>query len=160
MRGRHSFQLLVHIQRALRRIRANGHWCVFCFRGRIHDRSHTRKGLLESLDRNAPAFTLVVEHQDELTGYALGRQGSRADHLGPWVSQDVASARALLDEFLQRSCRDTIFVDWMTSSSFAGPLLRSYGFELTRPLTRMYRGPNACPRQTELVCAILGPEFG
>jgi len=119
-----------------------------------------RSGLLRSLHREAPDFTLAVQFFGELTGYALGRRGSRADHLGPWMARDEASARELLDEFLERSARETVFVDALRENPWARALLRSRGFEFSRPLTRMYRGPNHHPGCPELLCAALGPEFG
>ena len=119
-----------------------------------------RSGLVRSLHQETPAFTLAVEARGELQGYALGRRGSRADHLGPWVAREESAARALLAAFLRRSNRDTIFVDGMKSSPWAGRFLDSMGFEFSRPLTRMYRGTNRDPGTPELVGAILGPEFG
>ncbi len=119
-----------------------------------------RSELLRSLDRDAPAFTLEIRTQGELAGYALGRRGSRADHLGPWMAKDEAGARQLLEEFLRRSARETVFVDALKSNPLAPTLLRLRGFEFSRPLTRMYRGPNAYRGQHEHLCAILGPEFG
>ncbi|MBI1984326.1 MAG: GNAT family N-acetyltransferase [Acidobacteria bacterium] len=119
-----------------------------------------RSDLLRSLYRDAPEYTLAAEFLGELTAYALGRRGTRADHLGPWISRDEASAREMLDEFLRRSTRETIFVDVMRGNPFARVQLRSRGFEFSRPLTRMYRGPNKHPGCPGLVCSALGPEFG
>src|SRR5205814_881881 len=70
-----------------------------------------RGGLLKSLDNDTPHFTLEAKDRGKLQGYALGRRGSRADHLGPWIARDESSARGLLVEFLRRSSRQTIFVD-------------------------------------------------
>jgi ribosomal protein S18 acetylase RimI-like enzyme len=119
-----------------------------------------RTELLRSIHLDAPDFTLAVKLHGELAGYALGRGGTRADHLGPWVAWDEPTAWELLDEFLHRSARETIFVDVLKNNSVAVGLLQSRDFKLSRPLTRMYRGPNAHPGDPELVCAILGPEFG
>ncbi|HKS95296.1 MAG TPA: GNAT family N-acetyltransferase [Terriglobia bacterium] len=119
-----------------------------------------RSTLLGSLDRDAPEFTLAINTNNELVGYALGRHGSRADHLGPWIARDEASARRLLVEFMRRSTREHIFVDCLKSSPFACGLVRDKGFEFSRPLTRMYRGANRYPGRPELVAAIVGPEFG
>jgi len=119
-----------------------------------------RGDLLRSLDREAPAFTLATHLPGRLTGYALGRRGSLADHLGPWMARDEASARELLEEFLRRSGCETIFVDCLRENPFARRLLRQRGFRFSRPLTRMYRGPNTYPGRPELLCAALGPEFG
>lgn len=119
-----------------------------------------RSDLLCSLDHETPEFTLATLLEGELAGYALGRRGSRADHLGPWMARNASSGSALLDEFLRRSSRETVFVDCLKSNPFAQMLLRSRGFEFARPLTRMFRGPNLFPGRPELVGAILGPEFG
>jgi GNAT superfamily N-acetyltransferase len=119
-----------------------------------------RSGLLRSVTIQAPEFTLEVRIQGRLAGYAFGRRGSRADHLGPWVAQDEASARRLLDAFLQCSRQELVFVDVMRPSPWAIPLLAEHGFEYVRPLTRMYRGRNDFPGRPGLQGAILGPEFG
>ncbi len=119
-----------------------------------------RRELLRSVAQDAPEFVLEARSQGRLTGYAFGRKGSRADHLGPWVAQDGAAARSMLDEFLRRSRRELVFVDGMRPSPWAMNLLAEYGFEYARPLTRMYRGRNDFPGRPELQCAILGPEFG
>jgi GNAT superfamily N-acetyltransferase len=119
-----------------------------------------RSELLRSLDRESPDFTITVGAEGELAAYALGRRGSRADHLGPWVSRNEAGARELLDEFLRRSKRESIVVDGVKRSPFALALLRAKGFAFSRPLTRMVRGPNCFPGQPELMCSVLGPEFG
>ena len=119
-----------------------------------------RGALLQSLHYDAPEFTMAVEFMGDLRAYGLGRKGTRADQLGPWIGRDEPSALGLLDEFLRRSERETVFVDAMRENPFARALLRARGFEFSRPLTRMYRGPNDFPGQSELVCAALGPEFG
>ena len=119
-----------------------------------------RGGLLKSLDDDTPNFTLEAKNRGQLQGYSLGRRGSRADHLGPWIARDESSARGLLVEFLQRSKGEAIFVDCVKPNRFACGLAQSLGFEFSRPLTRMYRGPNRHPGRPELVCGILGPEFG
>jgi GNAT superfamily N-acetyltransferase len=119
-----------------------------------------RSALLQSLHQDAPQFTMAADFMGNLSAYAFGRKGSHADHLGPWMAHDEPSARELLDEFLRRSARETIIVDVMRGKAFARALLRLRGFEFSRPLTRMYRGPNEFPGRPELVCAVLGPEFG
>lgn len=119
-----------------------------------------RKSLLASINESAPEFTLVTRRGNEIAAYSLGRRGSRADHLGPWMAGDESGAREMLEEFLRRSRRDTIFVDCLKANPFARDLLRAQNFQFARPLTRMVRGSNASPGRPELLCAILGPEFG
>ena len=120
------------------------------------DRSH----LLKSLYEDGPDFTLGIFNEGTLEGYALGRRGALADHLGPWMAREAVTAHTLLETFLRRSSREVVIVDCLKANSVANDLLKSFGFSLTRPLTRMYRGSNDHPGRPELLCAILGPEFG
>jgi hypothetical protein len=119
-----------------------------------------RSGLLRSLHDAAPEFTQAIVDSGQITGYAFGRRGSFADHLGPWVASEADAALQLLDAFLANSSRDVQIADCLSDHLSARDLLRSCGFAYTRPLTRMFRGSNHYPGQPERVCAILGPEFG
>ena len=119
-----------------------------------------RSPLLGSLHDRAPEFTLAAAKGTQLEGYAFGRRGLFADHLGPWTTGDGETARGLLAEFLRRSSRETVLVDAMKSNRLAGEILHYSGFTVARPLTRMYRGPNAFPGKPHLLGAIIGPEFG
>ncbi len=119
-----------------------------------------RGDLLCSLHRSAPELTASYSVEEPLSGYMLGRRGSRADHLGPWMARTEATAQQLLSAFLARSSRETVFVDCMMTNPFAVRLLQSKGFKFSRPLTRMYRGANGFPGRPEMFCGILGPEFG
>src|SRR5262249_46491201 len=75
-----------------------------------------RSALLGSLDDRAPDFTLAAGRGKQLEGYAFGRRGLFADHLGPWMAADRETARQLLSEFLRRSSRETVLVDAMKSN--------------------------------------------
>src|SRR5262249_31104143 len=119
-----------------------------------------RSLLLRSLGQEGPDLALSVSSGTRLEGYAFGRHGLVADHLGPWVARDRDTAEKIVQNFLQRSSRDTVVVDALVSNTLAGEILRNAGFTIARPLTRMYRGPNTFPGKPELLCAILGPEFG
>lgn len=119
-----------------------------------------RSELLRSLAEEAPEFTLAVRYDAGIAGYAFGRRGSRADHLGPWIAADGNAAAKLLDEFLRVSDRELVFVDCVRENPWAVSLVQARGFELSRPLTRMFRGKNQHPGRPEQLCAILGPEFG
>jgi GNAT superfamily N-acetyltransferase len=119
-----------------------------------------RSGLLYSLAQEAPYLTLQETQEGKNTGYSFGRRGSRADHMGPWVARDKDVAERLLNLFLNRSARELIFIDCLRQHPWAITLAKASGFELSRPLTRMFRGTNKYPGKTELLCASLGPEFG
>lgn len=119
-----------------------------------------RSFLLGSLRQESPDFAMGVWNHNLLQGYAFGRSGSFADHLGPWAAEDTVPARELINEFLARSSRETIIVDCLTANSAAMGLLQAFGFSYARTLTRMYRGQNQYPGNPDSLCAILGPEFG
>lgn len=119
-----------------------------------------RGALVRSLAGAAPELVVLASQGESLEGYALGRRGSLADHLGPWIARDERAARVILEDFLARSGRDTIFVDLLRENRWARALVNDKGFAFSRPLTRMYRGENASPGRPDLVGAILGPEFG
>ena len=119
-----------------------------------------RGGLLRSLASENPDFSMIAEHDGEVAGYTFGRRGTLADHLGPWMARDEETAAELLEKFLGRSSRETVFVDALNDRRFVSRMLLARGFKVSRPLTRMVRGPNPYPGRPDLLCAILGPEFG
>ena len=81
-----------------------------------------------------------------------GAQRLTADHLGPWVASNALAARGFKPFFL-RSRRNIVFVDVMKDNPWALALLAVKGFQF-------YRSENAHPGRPDLLCAILGPEFG
>ena len=119
-----------------------------------------RGAVLRALNRNQPLFTDLVWNAAGTEGYAFGRRGSFADHVGPWIANDEATGKRILMRFLAHSRREMVVTDCSKANRFARKLLQARGFEYSRPLTRMFRGRNEYPGRPELVCAILGPEFG
>lgn len=119
-----------------------------------------RSALLRSLADSAPELVTIARHEGTVQGFALGRKGSQADHLGPWVASNALAAREVFERFLLRSRRQVVFVDVVRDNPWAPALLAGNGFQFSRTLTRMYRGENAHPGRPDFLCAILGPEFG
>jgi len=119
-----------------------------------------RSFLLRSVLKETPEFAMAVWENGLPQGYAFGRRGLFADHLGPWMARNHAGAEKTLQEFLTKSCRETLIVDYKKSNAMVAELLAAHGFAPARPLTRMVRGPNSYPGRPDLLCAILGPEFG
>jgi GNAT superfamily N-acetyltransferase len=119
-----------------------------------------RSFLLRSLYEQAPELAVANFEEGFPPAYAFGRHGLFADHLGPWSARSRTSAEELLQSFLRQSSRETVIVDVMKSNSMAIEVLARHGFTPSRPLTRMFRGPNTHPGKADDFCAILGPEFG
>lgn len=119
-----------------------------------------RIGILRAVNQEEPRFTDGIWNAGGMEGYAFGRHGSFADHLGPWIAKDEGTAERLLERFLAQSDRGTVVADCSAANPFVRTLLSARGFAFSRPLTRMFRGRNDWPGRPELVCSILGPEFG
>jgi len=119
-----------------------------------------RSFLLRSLHHEAPEFATAVWEDALPRGYAFGRHGLFADHLGPWMARNRAVAEKILQGLLAISARETLIADCMRSNPMAVELLGAQGFAPSRPLTRMVRGPNRYPGRPDSFCAIIGPEFG
>ncbi len=120
-----------------------------------------RSRLLESLWQENSRYSAVVYQEGEVAGYVLGRAGTRAHYLGPWVAKpDTGVAEELAREFLRRVENEPVFVDISQMHPEAGTLVRMMGFQFQRPLTRMYRGPNNYPGNPSWVCGVAGPELG
>ena len=119
-----------------------------------------RSFLLRSLCDEAPELVRTVWRDQTPECFAFGRHGLFADHLGPCMATNRVAAETLVREFLCGSARETLVVDCIQSNLGIIESLAAAGFELSRPLTRMVRGPNAYPGTPDSFCAILGPEFG
>jgi len=119
-----------------------------------------RSALLRSVAGSARELVTITRPGGAVKGFALGRKGSRADHLGPWVASNALAAQEVFEGFLLRSRREVAIVDVVRDNPWAPALLAAKGFQFSRSLTRMYRGENANPGRPDLLCAILGPEFG
>ena len=89
----------------------------------------------------------------------MGRHGYLAEHIGPIVAEDEATARALAAVALRVPARPVI-VDAPLHSTSWRKYLAGLGFAEERPFVRMFRGSNAHPGRPCRQFAIAGPEFG
>jgi GNAT superfamily N-acetyltransferase len=120
-----------------------------------------RSSLLVDLYRWGPAYAAVSRSGAEITGYMLGRAGTRAHYLGPWVAVPGSGAAGqLFGEVLERLGGAPVFVDICDGNGEALQSVRRAGFQPQRSLTRMFRGSNRFPGRHAWVCGIAGPELG
>jgi GNAT superfamily N-acetyltransferase len=119
-----------------------------------------RRELLRSFEGEAPELALEIADTRAVHGYAFGRHGTQADHLGPLMARDSSAAARLLDAFLDRSTRALIYVDCFVDRPWTRSLLEERGFRISRPLVRMCRGTHPPPPAGGDLLAIAGPEFG
>ena len=119
-----------------------------------------RRDVLEWMFAGAPEYAWVIEQQGQITGYCFGRHGYNAEHLGPVIAQDQATARQLVSACLHQHNSKEFFLDAPHHEGNWRAWLESIGFCEQRPFIRMYRGENNYPGLPEKQFGILGPEFG
>ena len=119
-----------------------------------------RSKLIEILVANSCAGPIVTRTEDgNLSGYALSRRGSKADYVGPCISQDTNHVGPLLDRLLAQMTGRPVYFDFNTSSICDSAVLAERGFKKERELIRMHYGePSATT--SSFVIGIAGPEFG
>lgn len=108
--------------------------------------------------RGGPAFRL--EQAGNLLGFAMSRPGSFAFQAGPVVADDVPTARSLLARLLAAAGDRPAIIDLPVPNVAALELAAEFGFERSRLLFRMHRGPNLHPGHPERVFALAGFEYG
>lgn len=118
-----------------------------------------RSELLAALRPRLPAAALVSVADGRVNGFLLGREGRIARQLGPCVAEDEAGAIALLAVALKHVAAP-VFLDMPAPHLTLGAWLRSTGFSLQRPYTRMILNRNEPFNSTERMFAIAGPELG
>ena len=75
------------------------------------------------------------------------------------VALDPATARRGLDWFLGSSGQTSVYWDLFPSNAAALDLAKAYGFQPSRQLLRMRRGPKDAP-DIQAMYAIAGFEYG
>ena len=118
-----------------------------------------RSALLGALRARLPAAALVAVADGRVNGFLLGRDGRTANQLGPCVAEDEDSAIALFAAALQ-AVPAPVFLDMPAPHALLGAWLRSAGFTLQRPYTRMVLNRKQPFNQTQRLFAIAGPELG
>lgn len=119
-----------------------------------------RSRLIEMLVAKSCAGPIVERTEDgTVRGYALSRRGSKADYVGPVVSQDTNQVGPLLDRLLAQMTGRSLYFDFNTSCICDSAVLVERGFKKERELIRMqYGAPSAVT--SSFVIAIAGPEVG
>jgi ribosomal protein S18 acetylase RimI-like enzyme len=119
-----------------------------------------RQFLLKWMFQGAPRFAFVIEENDEVQGYCLGRQGYSFTHIGPVIAKDSNIAKKLVSAALTNCNGKPAILDVLSFDTEWKAWLTSIGFTEQRSLIRMYRGSNFFLGMPENQFAILGPEFG
>ncbi|MEO1103624.1 MAG: GNAT family N-acetyltransferase, partial [Pseudomonadota bacterium] len=102
-----------------------------------------RSVLLRALLARRPDLGRVAWQGDAVAGFVLGRDGSKASHIGPVVANDDAVAMALIAGVAAGTGPTIINV--MDARTNVRHWLVASGFAVQRPFLRMLRG---CPAET------------
>lgn len=116
--------------------------------------------LLRTLADQYPELSGVIMEGGKISGYSLGRVGSRYVQIGPVSAGSTEKAKKLVLSVLKLKSQQPVVVDVMDSKKYMLTWLESLGFAVQRPFTRMYLGENLFPGLTEKQFLICGPEYG
>ncbi len=118
-----------------------------------------RSALIGALRARLPRAALVSEKNGAINGFLLGRDGRLANDLGPCVADSEDTAITLLAAALKKVSAP-VFLDMPAPHAALGAWLRSIGFTLQRPYTRMLLNRNQPFNDVTRLFAIAGPELG
>ncbi|WP_416866032.1 MAG: GNAT family N-acetyltransferase [Imperialibacter sp.] len=119
-----------------------------------------REHLITSLVKEYPDKAWIVRHKNRVTGFVLGRGGSKYHHVGPVSASTMEVAQALLAKSLEGLVQKPVVVDVLQDKQALIASLKSMGFTKQRHFVRMYKGENHFPGIAEHSYCICGPEFG
>ncbi len=118
-----------------------------------------RRPLLESLFRRRPERAFLTEKDGRISGIVLGRDGRRAEQMGPLLAEDAASARDLAMAAL-RGVEGPIFTDILDDKGALSAFLATAGFQPQRGYIRMLLDRGEPLGEVGEIFAVAGPEFG
>lgn len=122
-----------------------------------------RNFLLRDFHRRLPAAAFVAEAASGITGFVLARDGVRSPQIGPVMTRDAATGRALIAAALAalppRADGPRAVIDLIEAQDGIASWLRRQGAVEQRPFTRMARGVTP-PGNPAACIAVAGPEFG
>jgi len=119
-----------------------------------------RQPLLEWMWEGGQQYSFMVERDNEIQGYCMGRQGYNYTHIGPLVAKDLRIAKELLTAALKNFTGQPVILDATHFEPEWLEWLHAIGFSEQRPFIRMYKVVNKHPGGRQNQFAILGPEFG
>ena len=119
-----------------------------------------RLKLIEHLIRNYPEKAWKLTRNSRLTGFVLGREGSRFHHIGPVMAGSAGDAKKLISRALKDLVNKPVIMDVLNDKEDLIKWIESIGFTQQRQFFRMYQRENPYPGITDNHFLISGPEFG
>ena len=119
-----------------------------------------REWLIRDLAERSRDFARVFREENRVTGFVLGRRGSRYLQLGPLVARTETSAVQLFQAAFTQVAPTPLVVDVPGTRENFKIFLESAGFSPLRTFTRMFMEKNPFPGIPGSQYLIAGPEFG
>jgi GNAT superfamily N-acetyltransferase len=119
-----------------------------------------REKLIAYYMQQYPGKAWVLEENNGIEGFVLGRAGYRYHHIGPIVAATGEQATALLKQALSKLAGQPVVVDVPVDKKEMIQMLRELNFVEQRQFIRMYRDKNPFAGNISNLFAIAGPEFG
>ncbi len=119
-----------------------------------------RSDLISQMINRLPEKSFLFEDKDRITGFVIGREGTRFVQIGPVTALREKDAEILITKALGDLKGSAVVIDVPEDKAGIISMLKTIGFEVQRPLYRMYLEKNLFPGKPEYQYAICGPEFG
>jgi GNAT superfamily N-acetyltransferase len=119
-----------------------------------------RRQLIKFLINEYPDKSWMLKKDNQITGFVLGRDGSRYHQIGPLVALNVHDAKTILSKALGSLDSQSVVVDVLYDKEELVSWLNEIGFIQQRHFIRMYKEENPFPGKTGKQFLICGPEFG
>jgi GNAT superfamily N-acetyltransferase len=120
----------------------------------------SRKELMMSLYNNSPELAWVIYEDNAVSGFCLGRAGTRFKQIGPVYASTEEGAKTLIGSALRSIEGEACAVDIHGDKPEMEEWLTQAGFTTQRPFDRMYLNENPHPGRVKMQYLISGPELG
>ena len=104
-----------------------------------------RTQLIKYLVNEYPGKAWLLKRDDRITGFALGRNGSKYHHIGPVIASTTIEAKILVSKAMHQLVGHPVIVDVLYDKDDLLNWLSSIGFIEQRQFTRMYKKENPSP---------------
>lgn len=120
----------------------------------------SRRSLLVALAKQSSVALVLESGPGGIAGFGFARAGSQALYLGPVVANSTEAGLRLVEALIARHPGRRIFWDIPGPNEPAVAWAQQHGFQVQRPLIRMFLGGNATPGNPCWQFALAGPEVG
>lgn len=119
-----------------------------------------RSYLIKTIHQNNPNKAFLLRQNGILSGYILGRVGTRFNYIGPVFAFTTAEAKVLIAKTLEFLSNQPVALDIHDDKQELIVWLESIGFIRQRQFARMYLKHNPYPGKVGNQYLIIGPEYG